>query len=173
MHYIEGIKLALILCLLLCDLATLSSASERTPSMNNTAPSIESLHWLAGCWAGEIKGTYVEECWMEPRGGMMPGVNRSVKNGKAVFFEYLRIEESPEGLVYIASPMGKSPTVFTLKSSENKTFVFENLAHDFPQRIIYQLAGEGTLKARVEGMFKGRLEIEEWTWHRAALKGEK
>lgn len=173
MHCVKEMKLILMACALLAGLASLSPASERTPSMSTTASSIESLSWLAGCWAGEMKGTFTEECWMEPRGGIMTGMNRSVKNSKAVFFEYLRIEEGPAGLAYIASPLGKPPTVFKLKSCENNTFIFENLDHDFPQRIIYTHTAEDTLKARVEGMVKGKLEYEEWTWHRAALKGEK
>jgi hypothetical protein len=40
---------------------------------------------------------------------------------------------------------------------------FENLAHDFPQRIIYWRADKN-LCARVEGTIRGEKEGEEWCW---------
>jgi hypothetical protein len=39
--------------------------------------------------------------------------------------------------------------------------VFENLAHDFPQRVIYWKEGD-VLAARVEGALRGRERSEEW-----------
>jgi hypothetical protein len=43
---------------------------------------------------------------------------------------------------------------------------FENLAHDFPQRIIYRKCGDD-LCARIEGMMDGRLEAMAWRYSRA------
>ena len=46
--------------------------------------------------------------------------------------------------------------------------MFENLAHEFPQRIIYSRDGE-TLTARIEGMMDGKLEGMEWSFTSAPL----
>jgi hypothetical protein len=45
--------------------------------------------------------------------------------------------------------------------------VFENLNHDFPQRIIYWREGESTLHARIEGSIKGKERKEEWHWRKS------
>jgi hypothetical protein len=46
--------------------------------------------------------------------------------------------------------------------------VFENKAHDYPQRIIYWLHGGNTLCARIEGQQGGEMRSSEWCWERAA-----
>jgi len=133
---------------------------------NVKGDALDGLKWLSGHWAGDESGGRTEEYWMEPRGGVMPGMNRTVKKSGGVFYEYLRIEKAPEGIVYIASPMGKDTTVFPMVSLDKQKVVFENLKHDYPQRIIYQLDEKGALKARIEGVVKGKTESCEWIWHR-------
>ena len=129
--------------------------------------SIESLAWMAGTWRGDEGGMVMEEHWMEPRGGMMPGLHRDTRPGKKTDFEYLRIEEGPEGLVYQASPQGAPATSFPLKSLEPRKVVFENPAHDFPQRILYWLDADGVLHARIEGPMNGKQVGEEWAWRKS------
>jgi hypothetical protein len=50
-----------------------------------------------------------------------------------------------------------------------KRVVFENLAHDFPQRVLYWIDDDGQLRARVEGTVDGRQEAEDYAWRRGAL----
>jgi len=110
----------------------------------------------------------MEEHWTTAAGGLMVGVHRDVQSDSArVSFEFLRIEKRAEGIAYVAMPNGGPATVFPLKSSTAERIVFENLKHDFPQRITYWRDGE-RLCASVEGLIKERLESEEWCWSRAA-----
>ncbi len=44
--------------------------------------------------------------------------------------------------------------------------VFENREHDFPQRILYWLDGEGRLHARIEGPAGSGERAMEWVWSR-------
>lgn len=81
----------------------------------------------------------------------MLGVSRTVKDGRMVAFEFLRIVEREGGLVYIAQPDGRSPTEFTLTRLEGETAVFENPAHDFPKVIRYSIRPDGTLEAEISG----------------------
>jgi hypothetical protein len=46
--------------------------------------------------------------------------------------------------------------------------VFEDLAHDFPQRVIYERKGD-RLAARIEGMMGGKLEAMDWGFSAAKL----
>ena len=52
-------------------------------------------------------------------------------------------------MAYFGSPRGAPPTAFRLVSQEGTRAVFENLAHDFPQRIIYTRTGDA-MTARIE-----------------------
>ena len=93
----------------------------------------------------------------------MLGLHRDVAGGRAVSFEFLRIEKTADGIAYIAQPQGRPPTPFRLIESSASRAVFENKAHDFPQRIIYWTEGDA-LHARIEGDQNGRRQSMEWTW---------
>lgn len=116
-----------------------------------TTSSLEELVWLTGYWVGEDEGVRREELWLAPRGEVMFGLHRDVPASGKTFFEYLRIESGPDGVVYQASPRGRPPTPFRMAAVSERSVEFENPEHDFPQRIRYWLDAEGALHARVEG----------------------
>lgn len=150
------------LVVLAAALAAPLRAADGTP-----AARAESLSWLAGAWSGTDGPLEMEEVWTAPKGGSLLAVHRDVKGGRTVSFEFLRIAETEGGLVYHASPGGKAPTPFALAESGPRRAVFENRAHDFPQRILYWLDDAGALHARIEGPRNGKTASLEWTWTRA------
>lgn len=114
-------------------------------------------YWLS-CDDGEVA-----ESWIGAGAGAMLGTNLSAGGG----FEFLRIADNGRGgYSYYSMPNGRAPaTEFTMVSLEPGRVVFENLAHDFPQRIIYQREGE-VLRARIESADGSR--GMEWAFRRAA-----
>ena len=115
------------------------------------------IAWLAGCWVQQGREAGSAEQWMAPAGGVMLGMARIVKGGRAVEFEFLQIRADAEGrLVYIAQPQGRPPTEFKLLRQGDAEAVFENPGHDFPQRVLYRLAAPDRLVARIEGMMNGK-----------------
>lgn len=54
---------------------------------------------------------------------------------------------------------------FKLKEAGEKRVVFENAAHDFPQRILYWREGDD-LVARIEGTMRGQPRQQEWRFSR-------
>ncbi len=112
---------------------------------------IDDLKWLTGAWVGKRStGSSTEERWSPPLGGAMLAVSRSVNaSGKMFGFEYLRIVERGEGLVYVAQPGGGKPTEFVLTEWSPTRAVFENPRHDYPKRILYELSSEGGLSATI------------------------
>ena len=114
------------------------------------ASGIGKLGWLSGKWHIEDHGRVIDEQWTTPAGGMMLGMSRTVKDGKTLSFEFLRIVERPDGLLYIAQPEGRPPTEFRLISSEGDEWVFENPEHPFPRRIRYKRVSDDSLLARIE-----------------------
>ncbi len=152
--------------LLIANLSPRSDAQDSNSKLESV--SLESLKWLTGDWRCEVDGRLTEETWMAPKGGMMLGLNRSVSATGKASFEYMRIVETGGKLVYLASPGGKEPTAFALKKCDANEVVFENPKHDFPQRIVYRLAG-AQLMARVEGTVNGKLKSMDWKWDRAEI----
>ena len=147
---------AAALCLTAATLAPRAAAEEAAPA---AAPRVEDLAWLAGCWAVEGGEPGSEEVWLAPAGGTLLGVSRTVRGGKTVAHELLQIRErAPGELVFIALPSGQPEATFRLVSTDPRALVFENPDHDFPQRVLYRLEGEGTLHARVEGTEDGQVK---------------
>lgn len=133
------------------------------------AAKVEPLDWLAGSWSGSKGGVVSEEHWTSSAGGALIGLHKDVKGDRMTSFEFLRIELDAERRVcYVASPRGGAPTSFCATELGARRVVFENRAHDFPQRIHYWLDAEGRLHARVEGSVDGREVGEEWVWSRGA-----
>lgn len=114
--------------------------------------SAEQLSWLAGCWAYESAELGSGETWMPAAGGALLGVARRIDGGRLVSYEFQRIvEDGSGGLSFIVLPSGQAETPFALKSLAANEAVFENLENDFPQRVIYRLAQNGNISARIEG----------------------
>ena len=125
--------------------------------------------FAAGCWQAVAGDTTMEEQWSRPAGGVMLGNARVLSGGRTVFTEFVEVREKPEGLVMtVALGIGKSPTSFTRIAAGPNEVVFENPAHDFPQRVRYRNDGKDALFARVEGTQKGEAKGEDFPYRRVA-----
>ncbi len=123
--------------------------------------SISDLAWLTGNWNGTRRTSSIEERWSPPKGAAMLGVSRTVRGEKMTGFEYLRIIERDEGLVYVAQPGGRSATEFVLTRLTHRRVEFVNPRHDYPQRNVYELSDDDTLTASI-GFAIGRLQGSEF-----------
>jgi hypothetical protein len=112
---------------------------------------VQRAAWMAGCWEMRGQGRSTIEMWMPPSGDLMLGASRTVVNGVAREFEHLRLRAAGDTLIYTALPSGQQEASFRSTLVRPDTLVFENTAHDFPQRIIYSRRGADSLVARVEG----------------------
>jgi len=127
------------------------------------------LSWLQGYWTGLQNGTSGEELWLPPRGNIMVGLHVDLLPSGQSFFEYLRIEQRGDTLIYAASPLGRTPTFFKATKIGSRTATFENPQHDFPQAISYFVDEAGMLHATASGVIDGRNQMSEWTWSRRDL----
>ena len=121
------------------------------------ASTINALHWLSGRWCNGAGASVAEEYWLPANGDLMLGVSRTVKNGRAVAFEFLRIAVVDGVVSYLAQPEGRAPTVFKLTASGENWVRFENPQHDFPTRIEYRREGD-LLNAEIAGPGKAGKE---------------
>ncbi|MFT7775569.1 DUF6265 family protein [Roseateles sp.] len=121
------------------------------------ADALAPVAWLAGCWSPEGREAGSVEQWMTPAGGLMLGMARTLKNGRVVEFEFMQIRSDADGrLSFVAQPQGRPPTTFPLLRHSETEAVFENPAHDFPQRVLYRREAADRLVARIEGNRNGK-----------------
>ncbi len=150
--------------LLVCLLAAAAPALAPAPAF---ADDPARLAWLEGRWTGTQGGVDMEETWSSAAGGALLGMHKDVKGGKMTSWEFMRIDATPKGLAFFASPRSAPPVVFPAVEVGTRRVVFGNETHDFPQRILYWLDDKGALHARIEGRLRGKAASQEWTWSRA------
>jgi hypothetical protein len=141
-----------------------------TAASRGGATDISGLAWLTGCWASETGDAGSGEQWMAPAGGSLLGMSRTVRDGRTVAYEFLRISATDDGsLTYTAQPSGQAEATFTLVSLGDSEVVFENPHHDFPQRIVYRV-DQGVLQARAEGWRGDRHRVVHFPMQRASCE---
>lgn len=111
--------------------------------------------WLEGCWQTEDGLT--TEVWSEDHGTARFGYAVTLDaEGRATFFEQTLIHQAGENWLFTALTRGNGvPVSFELTGREAAAAIFENPAHDFPQRIRYYRAGD-ELRADVSTLDNSR-----------------
>jgi hypothetical protein len=127
--------------------------------------------WLQGCWESVNGPRVVEEQWSAPRGTNMLGMGRTLAGDRLVEYELVVLREDGDRLAYEAHPSGQSPAVFVSRSIDPGRIVFENLEHDFPQRVGYERQAADVLLAWIEGVQRGQSRRIDFRYHRADCPG--
>ncbi|HEY8615661.1 DUF6265 family protein [Phenylobacterium sp.] len=142
-----------------------AALSVATSAAATPADEVAKLAWIAGSWTETRGAVTTRETWLAPLDGGMAGASQTNRPGRAPSIEHVRIVAGPTTATYTAAVDGQPPTPFVLKRASDSEAVFENLAHDFPQRIIYRRCGDD-LCARIEGTVNGRLQAQDWRYKR-------
>lgn len=138
-----------------------------TAAADQPVRAIETVAWLEGCWEHQAGARTVEERWMGPRAGTMLGMGRTVQGDALIEYELVLIRERDGRLAYEAHPSGQPAGIFHAKTRGSNEVVFENLQHDFPQRIGYKRNGDALL-AWIEGERNGQSRRIEFPYRRIA-----
>ncbi|MHB1051063.1 MAG: DUF6265 family protein [Bacteroidota bacterium] len=129
-----------------------------------------SLGWLSGHWIHETGKIQIEEMWSQPSGNSLIGWSRTIENGKLGFYEFMIIRRTAAGqFAFIAKPSGQEGAEFPLTEVREGYVVFENVSHDFPQKISYRLVGKDSLIGRIEGTVNGKFRMVEFPYKRHIL----
>ena len=120
--------------------------------------------FMTGCWNLVEGNNWTQECWMEPKGGLMLGASREGTGDRLKSWEQLRVELGADGKVVLwASPQGRQAVRFEGAQTTTSTIEFVNAKHDYPQRIRYELKG-GKLEAEIS-LIDGSRPVR-WTYMR-------
>lgn len=168
MKYIFVITIAATLLSACANTTTKEQTTETTATATNR---LDEVAWMIGTWemhAVEGSGVFTEQ-WQRIDDNTLGGTGMMLQGTDTVFIEKLQLVNEDGALWYVptvANQNSGQPVRFKEKSISANELVFENLNHDFPQRIIYQRKGDNALYARVEGMQSNALRKEEFSFKR-------
>lgn len=117
-----------------------------TPKKNNTPL------FLIGTWKVENKEDY--EVWTATDASTMQGQGYKIRGGQKTVTEYLSIKNVDGKTVYTATVPGQNneqPVDFVLNTEVTGKYSFENLSHDFPQKVQYTPQGDASVLVEVLG----------------------
>lgn len=117
-----------------------------------SACKMSKVQFLEGTWQVENKEQY--EVWEKGKPRALTGYSYKMNGEKQVITETLCIRAVDNALVYEATVpnQNQGQTIpFALNTKENDFLSFENMAHDFPQKIQYQQINEDEILVRVLG----------------------
>lgn len=119
---------------------------------------IKEIDWLLGTWEGlDDNELLFVEVWEKGIGDSYTGKGATITpDGDTLFKETLKIELVEGVPYYVATvPENPGPVLFKLVEGDETHCVFENLDHDFPQRISYTLETKSTMSVKLEGIEEG------------------
>lgn len=119
---------------------------------------LESFKWLLGDW--HIPGTESQyyEHWEAVHDSLYTGTGWVMSGTDTAFFESIALRYQAGTISYTVRSTednAEQEVAFTLISDSDNTFIFENTAHDFPQRIVYRHPTPDSLSAYIDGTIDG------------------
>ena len=135
-----------------------------------TGPSMDDLAFLHGSWSLKtVKGRIVESR-KKINQTCFEGISYSIgHSGDSTLLETVKLQKLNGAIFFIPTGYGEgnnSTIAFKLISAENNTFIFENIEHDFPTRIVYRSVSDDKILAWIEGSINGKLKKIEYPYSR-------
>lgn len=120
---------------------------------------LEKFDWLLGSWSDITEERELYEIWTKVNDTLYSGRSFMLAYQDTVFNEKILIQSIGDEVFYIpaVSDQNEGKAIpFKLVLWLNGEFFFENLEHDFPQRIVYSNPKSDSLYAYIEGEENGQ-----------------
>jgi Domain of unknown function (DUF6265) len=124
---------------------------------------------LGGQWEMATSRGKLLEQWELPSKVAVAGKSFKIRNTDTMLMETLEVRYNNQGITYnslVSGQNGGEAVAFALVSADSGRYVFENLMHDFPQRIIYHFVHQDSIHARIEGMMKDQPRSSDYYYRR-------
>lgn len=124
---------------------------------------LKNADWLIGRWENNSPEGNLSETWKVENDSTFSGESYFVVKNDTVFSEKVSLFETNGKLIYKVSVPGQNdekPVEFESSFFNNKTMIFENPKHDYPNKIIYNKVSADSLVAKISGLKKG-MQAEE------------
>jgi len=129
---------------------------------------------LLGIWKTEKKNGMLYEAWRKNGDMELEGKSFKIVSGDTTILEKVRLAlEEDSRIVYAVRVDGQNnnrETLFYLKIVTGSDYIFENLQHDFPKRIVYNISNKNSLHAYIEGEIEGKNQRVDFDYIRVPLE---
>lgn len=135
-------------------------------SDSNKNEKIKAASWLLGNWENKSADGNLTENWEKLNDSTFQAQSYYIKEKDTVHFESIILQQKGENLTYTATVKGQNndkPVVFKLTTATNKQVSFENLKHDYPQKISYNQITPDSLVAKISGIQQGKPSSEQFS----------
>lgn len=151
-------KMTLIVLLL----AIVSCKDEKSNSIEQSAKA----DFLVGNWESKTEFGTLTESWIKASDSTFTGKSYFITlTNDTLHSESITLKDINENLVYEATVKGQNEdkaVAFALTNSKENSLTFENLKHDYPQKITYTKKSSTNLTAEISGKQKGELSSEKF-----------
>ncbi len=154
-----NIKYTYALFILAAVLISCQKKSEKQPGQ------IDKAQWLIGSWENKTKNGTLSENWEKVNDSTFHGTSYFIKGKDTLHNETIGLSQDGENLIYSPNVKGQNadlPVAFKMTSATANTLVFENTAHDFPQKISYKMITKDSIVAEISGMQGGKPASESY-----------
>lgn len=156
----------LLAALLVQGCAGTEENKNETPKANR----LNEVSWLLGSWVIETPEAIITESWEQQSDSEYNSVSvvRDT-SGDTVYTERIRVIVKNDTLWYLPAVSNQNDgkeVAFKQTSLFANKIVFENPAHDYPQRIVYERTSDTTLFAYVEGIKNGQQRREDYPFRK-------
>lgn len=130
---------------------------------------IDRAGWLLGTWSGGRPDRQLLETWVKQDDSTFLGRGSMIKGKDTVLQESVSLQQREGNLYYVPTVTNQNsgkPVRFTMTTINDRQLVFENPAHDFPQKITYTLINPDSLLAEISGTVQGELKKRQFPMKR-------
>lgn len=149
-----------------CLILVLASCKE---DKSRTYEKINAANWLLGNWENKSVEGNLTESWKKANDSTFQATSYFIKEKDTLHFETIILEQKGENATYYAAVQGQNdgkPIAFKLKAASEKELLFENLQHDYPQKINYTPITADSLVVKISGMQQGKPSSEQFSMKR-------
>jgi hypothetical protein len=142
-------------------------------SDKNEKDKIRTAHWLLGQWEAQSEGGSLIETWKKINDSTYNGQSYFMKGKDTIHTETLLLQQVEDQLSYTTTIKGENddqPVPFILTDRDETQLVFENLKHDYPQKISYTQISKDSLLTEISGIQSGKPSSEKYIMLRTTSK---
>lgn len=130
---------------------------------------LEELSWLIGNWSNKSDDGLLIENWKKSNDSTYLAKSFYIRGKDTLHHESIELIQNEEDLFYIPTVKGQNnnePISFKLVDENEKSFIFKNNSHDYPQTIEYIKINDKQLNAIVSGTQDGQTTSDTYVLHK-------
>ena len=134
---------------------------------DNLADKLNPAQWIIGSWEQKTDKGILTETWQRQNDSVFVGSCYFINESDTLHRETILLEQRADSITYSANVKGQNndkAVPFRLTTANTNSLVFENLTHDYPQKIVYQKNKSNGLVVTISGILQGKKSEEKYSF---------